>query len=605
MKNTAATPQCFTRVKPGAVRLKLASVAVLAVLFGLSLVACNNPAGDTPPAPAPESVTITLPSNMPAGGLPQGSSSTFTATVKPDEASQNVTWSVEPNTATISKEGRLTLGSTAVGATVTVKATATGTDKFDEKKITVIAPIAPTKITVDPATATIGAGGKVQFSVKVEPAFASEAVTWSVESGEGYFANKEKGELSVDDGAEPDSTITVQATSVIDTSVSGTATVTVAKPVTITITEIPAGYSYYEIMLWKGNSLVARGGGQITGDKVESTLYEEGGLVIFTTAGTYDVALVLENAQGGESTAYRTTTSKAMAAGNNTIAFSDFKELPPISITITGLPLKYVGRYAYIELAFPGTKEVVGDDWVEKTAATQQFTVVGAAPGTYDVILELIDGTFIAQGKAIAASGTTIAFGGFTLIPPDISVTVTGLAAAHNGKEAEMLLLSEPQIAGGSATAFVANGSVTFLMYDIDPDTYNIRFEIGEDRYTLSNKALGATNTIALSTFTYIPVKIRVTIRGIPEHEGNSASLSISGDAVGDHANVDITAGKAVFPFYEAEPNKSYDLTLHAYQSDGGVVEMPTSSSYYSLKGKTLGENDTIDFTDFTLVSNP
>lgn len=83
-----------------------------------------------------------------------------------------------------------------------------------------------TSVTVTPSTATLERGAKIQFSATVVTAgFANEGVYWTCEGDAKIDANT--GVLTVDSDATISGTITVTATSVYNTSVTGTATVTV------------------------------------------------------------------------------------------------------------------------------------------------------------------------------------------------------------------------------------------------------------------------------------------------------------------------------------------------------------------------------------------
>jgi hypothetical protein len=87
-------------------------------------------------------------------------------------------------------------------------------------------------VTVTPASATVTRGSTTQFTAEVEVTEESTAktITWTVEGaskkdGTTIDAN---GKLTVAADEAKDSTLTVKATSTVDTSKSGTATVTVS-----------------------------------------------------------------------------------------------------------------------------------------------------------------------------------------------------------------------------------------------------------------------------------------------------------------------------------------------------------------------------------------
>lgn len=91
-----------------------------------------------------------------------------------------------------------------------------------------------TSVTVSPSTATVSVGQKLTLSATVVTAgITNKAVVWSVDSdavADGVTIDQ-TGELTIPSDASVE-TITVTATSVYDSTKSGTATVTVAENVT-------------------------------------------------------------------------------------------------------------------------------------------------------------------------------------------------------------------------------------------------------------------------------------------------------------------------------------------------------------------------------------
>ena len=84
-----------------------------------------------------------------------------------------------------------------------------------------------TSVTVSPATATVEAGQSVQLSATVVTAnFAPQTVVWSCET-EGVTVSA-SGNVTIGADVESETEITVTATSVYDSTVSGSATITVA-----------------------------------------------------------------------------------------------------------------------------------------------------------------------------------------------------------------------------------------------------------------------------------------------------------------------------------------------------------------------------------------
>ncbi|MBE5801515.1 MAG: SH3 domain-containing protein [Clostridiales bacterium] len=133
-----------------------------------------------------------------------------------------VMWSVSTNEATIDSNGLLNAGSVKVGDVITVVAVAKEDTSVSAKvNVTVVEAAAPGEITVSlsgPDSVTYG-GAKAQFS-----ASASEGgVTWSSSNSNRISADG----LLTPTGAEPGDTITVTATSSVDSSVSASKTVQV------------------------------------------------------------------------------------------------------------------------------------------------------------------------------------------------------------------------------------------------------------------------------------------------------------------------------------------------------------------------------------------
>ena len=86
-----------------------------------------------------------------------------------------------------------------------------------------------TSVTVSPATADVKKGSTAQFSATVVVAgFAPNDVTWTVTGAEDVTSSIDANGLLTVSGTEANTTLTVTATSVFDSKVSGTATVTVS-----------------------------------------------------------------------------------------------------------------------------------------------------------------------------------------------------------------------------------------------------------------------------------------------------------------------------------------------------------------------------------------
>ena len=164
-----------------------------------------------------------------------GETQKFTAKVEgTGDVRQEVTWSVEgknSTSTTISATGLLTVADDETAAALTVTATAVGDKtKSGIATVTVTQPATITGVTVDPAAATVEAGGTQQFTATVTgTGGVSQEVTWTVSGSESEKTTIENGLLTVA-ANETAEELTVTATAAGDSNKSGTATVTVTQP---------------------------------------------------------------------------------------------------------------------------------------------------------------------------------------------------------------------------------------------------------------------------------------------------------------------------------------------------------------------------------------
>jgi hypothetical protein len=183
-----------------------------------------------------KSVTV----NPKTESVAHGGGQTFTATVTgTGNPAQTVTWSVSGNirnTTTINSNGRLSVATNETATKLTVKATST-VDKTKSGTATVTVTSATatvTSVTVSPSTATVSKGATRQFSATVNGTNSpAQTVTWSiVEAGKNSGTTINSSGLLTVSASETLTSLTVRATSTIDTSKSGTAAVTVSSSTT-------------------------------------------------------------------------------------------------------------------------------------------------------------------------------------------------------------------------------------------------------------------------------------------------------------------------------------------------------------------------------------
>ena len=200
--------------------------------------------------------------------MARGETRTFTATVAGnDNPPQNVEWSIDQTDrhaqTTITAAGVLSVANAENMATLTIRATSTlDTSRSGTASVSILLPTV-TGITVNPPNPIVAGGGTQAFAATVNGTNnPSHGVSWSiVETGRHAETTvNAAGVLSVAN-AESLTTLTVRATSTVDDSRSGTATVTVPPPPTLIITGLPinttAGH-FSDVALWNASGRVAR-----------------------------------------------------------------------------------------------------------------------------------------------------------------------------------------------------------------------------------------------------------------------------------------------------------------------------------------------------------
>jgi len=282
-------------------------------------------------------------------------------------------------------------------------------------------PTAPANVALTPTVASVAPGGAMLLTSAVGPTGASQSVTWNVvPATSGTISG---GLLRVKEDAPIGSTLTVRATATDHPSVYGTATLTIAEHVNldITITGIPQRYT-------------ERGWGMIyfrtpgTRNKASSTELniKDASTTgsIWAIPGSYDVTLSFSfRVDGSWHRALYHIPSRGIDAGTNIIPFSDFIEAPTMTITVTGIPERYIGwEWGAIVLLIPEINYDVTWDVREVDGSSVTFTLpaLPGLPRIYDILLEFENGGtawYRAPSKAITAGNNTISFSDFVFLP--------------------------------------------------------------------------------------------------------------------------------------------------------------------------------------------
>jgi hypothetical protein len=224
--------KCRTALVRRLVILGILSVVLLAGCGGGTAPSANNP----PPDPLGAIVVTISPQTA---SVQVGHSTQFTATVQNDPTKKGVTWSVVPTPGSnctgtgcgmIDATGKYTAPSTVHDAPgLYIVATAVADPSKTATAVVFVTP-APTGIAVSPAVATVPISGVQQFVATGDPFGTVPAVSWGV-AGSGCTGvtcgtTDSTGKYTAPPTAPNPALVTVTATSVADSSVSGSATIT-------------------------------------------------------------------------------------------------------------------------------------------------------------------------------------------------------------------------------------------------------------------------------------------------------------------------------------------------------------------------------------------
>ncbi|MBU6500322.1 MAG: hypothetical protein KGJ89_00635 [Patescibacteria group bacterium] len=161
----------------------------------------------------------------------------FNASINGTVNNSGVTWSVSPATGcgSVSSGGLYTAPSSAATCTVTATSNADST-KSASATVTVNSMV----VTISPTSATLSVGNSQQFNASINGTVNNSGVTWSVSPATGCGTVSNIGSYTAPSSVTVVTTCTVTAKSIVDSTKTASATVTV-NPVTITISPTTAG----------------------------------------------------------------------------------------------------------------------------------------------------------------------------------------------------------------------------------------------------------------------------------------------------------------------------------------------------------------------------
>jgi hypothetical protein len=226
------------------------------------------------PTPVPSVAQVSVLPN--AASIQTGATQQFTALVS-GTSNTAVTWSVSDGT--ISATGLYT--APGVAGTYTITAVSSADSSKSASALVVVSAPQSVAVTISPANASASEGAQVQFSAAVS-GLSNTAVTWAVTRGSGAIT--QSGLYTAPRAAEND---VITATSQVDTTKSGTASITVLGPhsVALSWSASPSAVAFYKV--YRGT--VSGGPYSVLTTNVKATTYtdstvQSGGIYYYVTS---------------------------------------------------------------------------------------------------------------------------------------------------------------------------------------------------------------------------------------------------------------------------------------------------------------------------------
>jgi hypothetical protein len=361
--------------------------AIAITLASLLVAACGGSATDAPGVTPPAGQTVTVSTAPAETEIAPETAFKFSAQVT-GTADGSVSWAVaEADGGTVDASGLYTApaneGTFHVRASSRVSASSGGTSVVRVKK----GAVAPVVVAVDPATATVPAGGSHAFAAAVTGT-TTRTVTWTVLPGSNCGTVSAAGLYTApNEGA----TCQVVATSVADATKSASATVTVTPPPPHVVAVTP------------GSAAVYTGGTVTFAATVTGTTAGESTSVTWSVpagAGTIGATTGVYVAPATPGTYVVTATSVATPSGTRTA-----------NVTVTAAPVIAVS-------VTPGTASIVTGGTVTFTASVTGTITGQSTAATWSVpagagTINASTGVYVAPATAGAytVTATSVADG--------------------------------------------------------------------------------------------------------------------------------------------------------------------------------------------------
>ncbi len=448
-----------------------------ALTAALLLSACGGGGASSGSHSTPPPIVVTV--SPATATVNAGLTVQFAATVA-NSSNTAVTWAVSggAGNGAISAGGLYTAPATPPSGAVTITATALADASASGTASVTVKPAIT--VTVSPSTATVNAGLTQQFAATVANT-SNGTVTWTVNGGSSNVAISASG-LYTAPATPPSGAVTITATSQADTSVSGTASVTVKPAITVTVSP---GTATVNVGLTQQFSATVNDSSnqnvtwQVNGGASDG-LISAGGL--YTAPAT---------PPSGSVTITATSQADTSVSGTASVTVK-----PAITVTVS-----------------PGTATV-------NAGLTQQFSATVNNSSNQNVTWSVNGG---AANGAISASGLYTA----PATPPSGAATITATAQAETSVSGTSSVTVEPAItvAVSPGTATVNAGLTQQFSATVNNNSnQNVTWQVNGT--TGGNSTNGMISTSGLYTAPPAPPSGAVTVTATSQ-----ADTSISGTA--------------------------------------------------------------------------
>ena len=433
-------------------RQKLLGVT-LAALF---VTACGGSSPDTAGLVTPAGQAVIVATSPAEADIPPGGKFQFASQVS-GTAFTEVAWSVaEADGGTIDPTGLYT--APAIEGTYHVRAnskiasvTSFGTSVVRVKK----GAVAPVLVAVDPATATVPAGGSHTFAAAVTGT-TNLSVTWTVQEGSSCGSVTSGGVYTAPNAG---ATCRVVATSVADTTKSGSATVTVTPPPPHVVSVTPASAS------------VLTGGTTTFAATVTGTTAGESTSVAWSVpagAGTIGASTGVYVAPSTAGTYVVTATSVATPSGTATATVT-VTAAPVIAVSVTPATASILtGRTVTFSATVTGTTS--GQSTAVTWSVPAGSGTINASTGAY--VAPATAGTFVVTATSVA-NGTKKATATVTVTAPPVTIAISPTTATLDACKGQVFTATVGNSSNQTVTWTVTEsggGTVTNGAY-ISPST--------------------------------------------------------------------------------------------------------------------------------------